>query len=113
MPRKSGGRAAYKSFKPADSAKPYILLVRQLEAGTPLYRSDLSGEHRALLRPWFLLTNKPVLAIVNLDEEQLADVDSIIAPVEAALGGVAPVFGACIQLEAEAAQLDPEDRSRG
>lgn len=81
-----------------------------LAAGTPLYRSALSEEHRNLLRPWFLLTNKPVLAIVNIDEEQLADVDAIIAPVQAALQQ-APVFGACIQLEAEAAQLDPVDRA--
>jgi GTP-binding protein YchF len=82
-----------------------------LGRGTPLYRSDLSAEHRHLLKPWFLLTNKPVLAIVNLDEEQLADVDTVIKPVEEELGELAPVFGACIQLEAEAAQLDPGDRA--
>lgn len=82
-----------------------------LESGTPLYRSDLSDDHRQELRPWFLLTNKPVLAIVNLDEEQLAEVDVVIKPVQQELGELAPVFGACIQLEAEAAQLDPEDRA--
>jgi GTP-binding protein YchF len=85
--------------------------LAHLEAGTPLYRSDLPSEHRALLKPWFLLTNKPVLAIVNVDEEQLADVDTIVKPVEEELGELAPVFGACIQLEAEAAQLDPDDRA--
>lgn len=82
-----------------------------LEAGTPLYRSDLNEEDGELLRPWFLLTNKPVLAIVNLDESQLEDVDAVIAPVQAELGELAPVFGACIQLEAEAAQLDAEERA--
>jgi GTP-binding protein YchF len=81
-----------------------------LEQGTPLYRSDLKADHRETLRPWFLLTNKPVLAIVNLDEEQLSDVDAVIEPVQVELGELAPVFGACIQLEAEAAQLEPEDR---
>ncbi len=82
-----------------------------LEAGTPLYRGDLSSEHLETLKPWFLLTNKPVLAVVNLDEEQLADVDAVIEPVRAELGELAPVFGACVQLEAEAAQLDPGDRA--
>jgi GTP-binding protein YchF len=90
-----------------------------LEAGTPLYRSGLSEEHAALLKPWFLLTNKPVLAVVNIDEDQLADVDTVIKPVQdelvchtgASAGDRAPVFGACIQLEAEAAQLDREDRA--
>ncbi len=81
-----------------------------LSEGTPIYRSDLSQDHRDELYPWFLLTNKPVLAIVNIDEDQLADVDEVIAPVQAELGDIAPVFGACIQLEAEAAQLDAEDR---
>ncbi len=82
-----------------------------LQEGTPLYKSDLSSDHRAALYEWFLLTNKPVLAIVNLDEEQLSTVDEVIAPVQEALGEDAPVFGACIQLEAEAAQLDADDRA--
>lgn len=82
-----------------------------LEAGTPLYRSDLDPEHAEVLKPWFLLTNKPVLAVVNIDEDQLADVETVIKPVKEELGGDFPVFGACIQLEAEAAQLDPEDRA--
>lgn len=104
----------------ADAALGY------LEAGTPLYRSGLDREHVEALKPWFLLTNKPVLAVVNIDEDQLADVETIIKPVKEELGrrpdgesstsgktagGEFPVFGACIQLEAEAAQLDPEDRA--
>ena len=84
--------------------------LAHLEAGTPLYRSGLPADQLALLKPWFLLTNKPVLAVVNLDEEQLADVDTVIKPVVEELQG-ADVFGACVQLEAEAAQLDPEDRA--
>lgn len=82
-----------------------------LENGAPLYRSDVSDEHRALLAPSFLLTNKPVLAIVNIGEGQLDDVDTAIALVVAELGEQAEVFGACIQLEAEAAQLDPDERA--
>jgi GTP-binding protein YchF len=82
-----------------------------LEQGTPLYRGDLTEEQAELLRPWFLLTNKPVLAVVNVDEEQLADLDAVLEPIEKELGDLAPVFGACIQLEAEAAQLEPEDRA--
>jgi len=82
-----------------------------LEKGTPLYRADLSEEYLELIKPMYLLTNKPVLAIVNVDEEQLADLDTVVQPVEAELGSLAPVFGCCIQLEAEAAQLDAEDRT--
>ncbi len=85
--------------------------LEPLAAGVPLYRSSLSDEHRASLRQWFLLTNKPVLAIVNVGEDQLDSIDEIVAPVEKELGDLAPVFGSCIQLEAEAAQLDPDDRA--
>jgi GTP-binding protein YchF len=85
--------------------------LTHLERGVPLHRSPLSGDHRELLRSWFLLTNRPVLAVVNIGEDQLGEVDTVVKPVEAELGGVAPVFGACVQLEAEAAQLDPADRA--
>lgn len=81
-----------------------------LSEGTPLYRSDLPAAQRELLRPWFLLTNKPVLAVVNIDEDSLEDVDAVVAPVQAELGDRAEVIGACVQLEAEAAMLDPDER---
>jgi hypothetical protein len=82
-----------------------------LSAGTPIYRSDLDPEARALLRPYFLLTNRPVLAVVNIGEDQLDDVASVIAPVEAELAGRAEVLGMCVQLEAEAAQLTLDERA--
>ncbi len=81
-----------------------------LAEGTPLYRSTLSEADRALLRPYFLLTNKPVMAIVNIGEDQLDGVDDVIAPVQAEVGEGADVVGVCIQLEAEAAQLPADER---
>lgn len=106
--RRKAARAD-KTLQPEVDAADAALVF--LEEGTPLYRSPLSEDHREALKSWFLLTNKPVLAIVNISEDQLEDIESIIAPVKAELGEVAPVFGASIQLEAEAAQLDPEDRA--
>ena len=82
-----------------------------LEAGTPLYRSALSAEERRLLKGWFLLTNRPVMALVNVSEDQLDDVESVVAPVREAMDGTAEVIGMCVQLEAEAALLDAEDRA--
>lgn len=106
--------------KKAKAAKLDKSLVAEAEAlaaaheilaeGTPIYRSDLSDEHQPALRPYFLLTNKPVLAIVNVGEDQLDDLDAVVAPVQVELGAEADVIGVCIQLEAEAAQLAPEDR---
>lgn len=82
-----------------------------LHGGTPIYRSALSAETRQALKPIFLLTNKPVLAVVNLGEDQVAGVDAWVKPVEAELGGAADVLGVSVQLEAEAAQLEPAERA--
>jgi ribosome-binding ATPase len=82
-----------------------------LSEGTPLYRSDLEPEVRALLRPYFLLTNRPVLAVVNVGEDQLDDAATVVKPVEDELAGRAEVLGMCVQLEAEAAQLTLEERA--
>jgi GTP-binding protein YchF len=83
----------------------------ELDAGTPIYRSALPAEDRALLRPFFLLTNKPVLAVVNLGEDQVAGTDAMIKPVAEELGSHGDVLGVSVELEAEAAQLPPEERS--
>ena len=79
-----------------------------LHAGTPIWRSTLSPGQRAELRPFFLLTNKSVLAVVNLGEDQLERADDIVAKVS--IEG-AQVLGVCVQLEAEAAQLPDAERS--
>jgi len=83
--------------------------VDLLGEGVPLYRSDMGATARAELKPFFLLTDKPVLAVVNLDEEQVMDPDEVLAPVVAELDG-AEVIGMCVQLEAEAALLPEADR---
>jgi len=83
-----------------------------LAEGTPLYRSDLHPDHAEALRPWFLLTNKPVLAVVNVGEDDVDAIPERIAPVEAEFAGRGEVIGMCVQLEAEAAQLtDPDERA--
>jgi GTP-binding protein YchF len=100
---KSGDKSA------ADEVAALEAAVASLEKGVPIYRSDLTAEQRATLHPIFLLSNKPVLAVVNVGEEQLEDVESVVAGVRAELAG-GDVIGVCIQLEAEAAQLDDADR---
>ena len=76
--------------------------VAVLGDGVPIYRSDLSGDERAHLAPAFLLTDKPVLVVVNLGEDQLDQLDR--PPIDGALA-------ACVQLEAEAAALDADARA--
>ena len=81
-----------------------------LSEGRPLYRADLEADARRQLKEFFLLTNKPVLAVLNIGEDQLGQQEAIAVPVVAELKG-AEVIALCVQLEAEAAQLDSEDRA--
>ncbi len=82
-----------------------------LAEGTPVYRGGLSASVREVLGPFFLLTNKPVLAVVNVGEDQLDDLSGVVGPVQTELGEFGEAIGMCVQLEAEAAQLPPDDRA--
>jgi GTP-binding protein YchF len=94
-----------------------------LSDGVPLYRAGLTADEMALLVPAFLLTAKPVIAVVNLGEDQLGKADAIVDPVVEHLSGQegpgsaegelgAPsALAACVQLEAEAAELGAGERA--
>ncbi len=86
-----------------------------LSEGTPLYRAGLKAEWRELLAPHFLLTNRPVLAVVNVGEDELDRIPEVEDRVRAELssaGDNVEVIGMCVQLEAEAAAIeDPAERA--
>ncbi len=79
-----------------------------LNAGTPIYRSDLDEKVRESLKSSFLLTNKPVLAVVNVSEDDIENGDEIAAPIAKELT-MAEVLPMCVQLETEAAQMETEE----
>jgi GTP-binding protein YchF len=86
-----------------------------LSAGRPLYRAGLIAEQRERLRPHFLLTNRRVLAVVNVGESDLDSIPAMEALIAAELteaGDEVEVIGMCVQLEAEAAAIeDPDERA--
>ncbi len=84
---------------------------RALSAGTPLYRSELDPEQRGGLASSFLLTNKPVLAVVNLGEDQLERGEDLVKAVAGELGRAGEVLAASVQLESEAAPLPAGERA--
>jgi GTP-binding protein YchF len=109
LPRKEKLSRLDKSLLPEVAA---LAAARgELDAGIPLYRSKLTDEQKLVLKPAFLLTNKPVLAVVNVAEEDLDRVEEKIKPVVDQMDGFADVLGMCVQLEAEAAQLSGEERA--
>src|SRR5947209_4318836 len=74
--------------------------LAESEEGIPVYRSSLDADERNALRPLFLLTNKPVLAVVNLGEDQLTEADALVKPVQEEFCDAAYVLGECVHLEA-------------
>ena len=86
-----------------------------LADGRPLYRAGLDAEQRVTLAPHFLLTNRRVLAVVNVGEDDLEAIPVLEAGVRAELtdaGEDVETIGMCVQLEAEAAAIeDPVERA--
>src|SRR5262245_20851014 len=63
--------------------------------GAPIYRSELSDDERALLAPVFLLTNKPVLSVLNIDDDRLDEAEVLAKQ----LGDDA--LAVCLELEGD------------
>ncbi|MFZ1490266.1 MAG: redox-regulated ATPase YchF [Ilumatobacteraceae bacterium] len=86
-----------------------------LSDGRPLYRAGLSSEMRGDLAQHFLLTNRRVLAVVNVGEDDIDRIPEVEARLAEELneaGDEVEVIGMCIQLEAEAAAIeDPAERA--
>ena len=86
-----------------------------LSAGLPLYRAGLKPEWREQLVPYFLLTNRSVLAVVNVGENELdriAEIEQRVRDEFTSAGDNVEVIGMCVQLEAEAATItDPVERA--
>jgi GTP-binding protein YchF len=78
-----------------------------LADGTPVYRSDLSAAERDLLAPVFLLTNKPVLVVVNVPVDALDQADELAA-------GFGPdALAVCVEIEGDpdVARAAPDERA--
>ena len=98
-----------------DEVEALQAAYNSLSEGRPLYRANLKKEHRDILKPYFLLTNRSVLAVVNVGENDLDRIPEIEDRVRAEMndaGANVEVIGMCVQLEAEAATItDPAERA--
>jgi GTP-binding protein YchF len=83
-----------------------------LGAGKPARVAELDDEERAAARELFLITMKPMLYVANIDEAGIANGNEYTALVEkrAAEEG-SEVVRICGAMEAEIAQLEPEERA--
>jgi ribosome-binding ATPase YchF (GTP1/OBG family) len=83
-----------------------------LEAGTPLRALELTGDDLKRLRGFQLLTAKPLLLVINLDENDLADVGADVEKAARKTGltnflahAATRAVAVCAKIELEIAQL--------
>ena len=81
-----------------------------LNQAQPARTVDLYPEQRALLKPLFLLTMKPTLYVVNVDEHGFSGNAMLSAVEQRARREGTPVVAISAALEAQIADLEPEDR---
>jgi len=83
---------------------------RSLDSETPLRQLDLSEDERTLLRGFRFLTRKPLIAVVNLDEDEIRDEAGALAVfTDWASGPRSAVVGLSARLESEIRQLPEQD----
>jgi GTP-binding protein YchF len=86
-------------------------LVAHLGEGRPARAFEVPETLRSAFRESFLLTAKPVLYVANVDEAGLRGGNGHLAALEVlAKETGAPVIPVCAQVEAELAELEPEER---
>lgn len=88
-------------------------VTAELESGVMARNIDLSPEERELLDEMFLLTDKPIIYVANVSEEQLADAenDAAVAPLaDYARKNKSEVIAICAKIEEELAGLGDEER---
>jgi GTP-binding protein YchF len=112
-------RVARTGVKEAREERDALIgLQRDLSRGIPIRcamqgdREGGSGEAERI-REWGLLTGKPVLVVLNLDEEQITDPEPLVEPVRNRFRDQSAGFIAlCAKRESEIMELDPEERER-
>ena len=106
-----GKQAKAGGDKEAQRLVPVLAKVQaQLDAAKPVRSLDLSKEEWAALKPFCLITAKPVLYAANVDEHGGRDNPLLDAVVAHAKAEGAPVVALCASLEAEIADLSSEEK---
>lgn len=108
-----------KKTRSADLEKEKELLGRcrdALENGTPLRALNLAGDELKRLRGFQLLSAKPLLVVINLDEADVAEIGDSVDRAAARTGLTAFLSRAatlavpvCAKIELEIADLEPAD----
>lgn len=88
-------------------------IKENLEQNVPVRNLDFTEEEEKILKPFNLLTGKPIIYVANIDESELSTEDNeyVKTVKEYAKKEGAKVVKVCAKIEAELAELSDEDRS--
>jgi len=104
-----------KKLNRAEDVSERVLFLKMkdaLEAETPLRELELSDDERRRLRNYSFLTEKPILLVVNVGEDQMRNAAALLESSGLQAFANAPGRALCpvaATIEAEVAQLTPED----
>ena len=104
-----------KKLNRAEDVAERVLFLKMkdaLEAEKPLRELELSDEERRRLRNYSFLTEKPILLVVNVGEDQMRNAAALLESSGLLAFANAPGRALCpvaATIEAEVAQLTPED----
>ena len=88
-------------------------LKAHLESGKPVRTLEATDDERELIRSFFLLTDKPVIYVANVGEDDIGNTEEnamVAALYQVAAGEGAEAVTICARLEEEIAQLAPEEK---
>lgn len=108
---------AAKTARSGDKEAIFLVAViekclKQLESETPLRSLELTEPESNSIKAYGLLTAKPVLYVANVAEDDLEGNSPFVAKVKQHADRVnAGVAIVCAKIEAEIAELEPEERS--
>ena len=97
--------------KEANALAPLLAKVQaHLNEAKPVRSMGLNDEDLALLKPFCLITAKPVMYVANVKEDGFENNPHLDAVKAHAAKEKAPVVAVCAAIEAEIAELEDEDK---
>jgi ribosome-binding ATPase len=85
--------------------------LSHLNSDKPLATLESLKEHGKELRGFQFLSQKPMMAVLNCDEEKLAFSESAINDIRKTIPPHIPIITACAKLEADFALMEPEEKA--
>lgn len=100
--------------KDKETIEEYNLLNKikeQLEKNEPIRKLELTEEEKNIIKPFHLLTNKPIIYMTNINENEIGKTNQYVEQVkEYAQKENTQVITVCAKIESELSELEEQDK---